>query len=151
MSDLATTNSNASTDLSGKMSEERLVGGAFVVFCLVGTLFFSSVVEQILSAMRYNNFLIFDVLPLASLLGFILSLAVVIPCYFARKIHEASLHVATELKRVTWPSAAETTASTIAVIVVSLISALVLLCYDFLSAKIMSSWIPWVIRKIVGS
>ena len=150
MSDLMTTNTGAATDLSGKMSEERIVGGAYVAFCLVGTLFFASLIEQILASAHRSNILLLDVLPIASLIGFFVSLAIVLACYFNGKIHEASLHVATELKRVTWPSASETQVSTIAVIVVSLISALILLFYDFLSAKIMSTWIPYLIRKIIA-
>jgi preprotein translocase subunit SecE len=56
------------------------------------------------------------------------------------KTHDASLEIASELRKVSWPSFAETRAATIAVIVASIISALLLgffdLFWQFLTDKI---------------
>jgi len=56
------------------------------------------------------------------------------------KTHDVSLEIAAELRKVTWPSLAETRAATIAVIVASIIAALLLGMFDvfwqFLTDKI---------------
>jgi len=43
---------------------------------------------------------------------------------------------------VTWPSLAETRVSTIAVIIASLVSALILFVFDFVASKVMTAWVP---------
>jgi preprotein translocase subunit SecE len=57
-----------------------------------------------------------------------------------RKTHEVSVEIASELRKVSWPSIAETRAATIAVIVASIISAVLLGLFDvfwqFLTDKI---------------
>jgi len=48
------------------------------------------------------------------------------------KTHEVSIEIASELRKVSWPSLAETRAATIAVIIASIISAVLLGLFDVL-------------------
>ena len=59
-----------------------------------------------------------------------------------------SLEVANELMRVTWPSWEETRVSTFAVVVASVVAALVLFGIDTLSYKLMVDWLPTVWGKL---
>jgi preprotein translocase subunit SecE len=77
-----------------------------------------------------------------TLLGVILSVVTVIVCYLHPRIHRLSLEVASELMKVTWPSWAETRVSTVAVVVASLVAAIILFAIDSLAYKIMVSWLP---------
>jgi preprotein translocase subunit SecE len=64
------------------------------------------------------------------------------------RVHTLSSEVATELMRVTWPSFEETRVSTIAVIVASLVAAVVLFGIDSLALKVMVDWLPHLWGKI---
>ena len=77
-----------------------------------------------------------------TLLGVLLSVATAIGCYLHPRIHQLSLEVASELMKVTWPSWAETRVSTVAVVVASLVAAIILFGIDSLAYKIMVSWLP---------
>ncbi len=77
-----------------------------------------------------------------TLLGVILSLVTVTVCYLHPRIHRLSLEVASELMKVTWPSWAETRVSTVAVVVASLVAAIILFGIDSLAYKIMVAWLP---------
>ncbi len=58
------------------------------------------------------------------------------------KIRQLSLEIASELMKVTWPSWEETRVSTIAVVVASLVAAVILFGIDWLSYKVMVEWLP---------
>ena len=64
------------------------------------------------------------------------------------KSHTVSLEVANELMRVTWPSWDETRLSTLAVVVASLVAAIVLFGIDSLSYKLMIDWLPTLWGKL---
>ena len=56
-----------------------------------------------------------------------------------------SLHpgvIATELMRVTWPSWEETRVSTFAVVIASVVAAVILFGIDTFSYKVMVDWLP---------
>ncbi|MCU0702032.1 MAG: preprotein translocase subunit SecE [Myxococcaceae bacterium] len=82
------------------------------------------------------------------LLGFALAIGTGIYCWVNPRIHTLSLEVATELKRVTWPSWEETRVSTFAVVVASLVAAVVLSTIDALSLRLMVDWLPWIWEKL---
>ncbi|MDX2011745.1 MAG: preprotein translocase subunit SecE [Myxococcaceae bacterium] len=82
------------------------------------------------------------------LLGFALAIGTGIYCWVNPRIHGLSLEVATELKRVTWPSWEETRVSTFAVVVASLVAAVVLSAIDALSLRLMVDWLPWIWEKL---
>ena len=76
----------------------------------------------------------------SSVIGLGIAAAAALYLWKRADTHEVSLEVAAELRKVTWPSWAETRAATIAVIVASIIAALLLGMFDvfwqFLTDKI---------------
>lgn len=144
--------SSSSTGLNSGMDAKRLVGIAYIVFCFIGILFFSSLIESIFSWMRWSNpMLLGEQLSPASLIAILISVGIILACFFNKKVYAGSLDIATELKRVTWPTLAETKVSTLAVIIVSVIASLILFSFDLISSKIMSDWIPSLLNLIAGS
>jgi preprotein translocase subunit SecE len=59
-----------------------------------------------------------------------------------------AIDIASELMKVTWPSWSETRASTVAVIVASLVAAAVLFFIDTIAYKLMVEWLPAVWGKL---
>src|SRR5207245_1637822 len=76
----------------------------------------------------------------ASLIGLGIAFAGAFYLWRRPDTHEVSIEIAAELRKVTWPSMAETRAATIAVIVASLVAAVLLGLFDvfwqFLTDKI---------------
>ena len=133
--------------VGGKFEPKRLVAMAYLIFALAGGMFFSRVVAALISGLRIaggNDLELLGVegLTASLVIGFALSIGGVLFCYLNPRIHAGSLDIAAELKRVTWPSAAETRVSTVAVIIASLVAAGVLFTFDFVSSKLMTQWVP---------
>ena len=63
--------------------------------------------------------------------GFVLAGALAVFCWFDPRVKVPATQVVEELQRVTWPSFAETKSSTIAVLVTSIICALLLGMFDY--------------------
>ena len=97
-----------------------------------------------------NSFGIED-LTLTSVVGFAIAVAFVLYLYFTPSMREGGLDIAAELKRVTWPSLAETRVSTIAVVIASLVAAIILFFFDFVASKLMTIWVPAGLRWIAGA
>src|SRR5438445_220620 len=76
----------------------------------------------------------------ASIIGLAIAAAVALYLWNRQDTHDVSLEIAAELRKVSWPSLAETRAATVAVIVASLIAAVLLGFFDvawqFLTDKI---------------
>lgn len=134
----------SSNPAAGKIEPRRMVGIAFLGFALAGGMFLGHVVAAILQAVRWSDpsLLGIDELTVSALVGFALSIGAVVYCWLSPTVRTASLDVATELTRVTWPSLAETRVSTVAVIIASVVSSLVLFGFDFASSKVMTVWVP---------
>ncbi len=145
--------SPSSTGLNAGMDAKRIVGIAYVVFAIVGVLFFTSLIESIFAALRWSNPMLLgvDQLSPASLIALLITAGIIIACCVNKKVYSGSLDVATELKRVTWPTLAETKVSTIAVIIVSAIASIILFGFDFISSKVMSDWIPALLTWIASA
>jgi preprotein translocase subunit SecE len=125
------------------MTNTRLVAIGYVVLALAAGLF----LEHVLLA-AFGSFGPTQPLtrPLAgewtwcTVLGLAIAAGAGIYLWFNPKTHEVSLEIAAELRKVSWPSMAETRAATIAVIVASIIAAVLLGLFDvfwqFLTDKI---------------
>jgi preprotein translocase subunit SecE len=76
----------------------------------------------------------------SSVIGLGIAAAAALYLWKTPKTHDVSLEIVAELRKVTWPSLAETRAATIAVIVASIIAAVLLGLFDvfwqFLTDKI---------------
>ena len=145
--------SPSSTSLNAGMDAKRIVGIAYVVFALVGVLFFTSLIEGVFAALRWSNPVLLgvDQLSPASLTAFLVTAGIIVACCVNKRVYSGSLDIATELKRVTWPTLAETKVSTIAVIIVSAIASIILFGFDFISSKVMSDWIPALLTWVASA
>ncbi len=77
-----------------------------------------------------------------SLVSVALSAGAGILSFLHPEIRRLSLEVASEMMKVTWPSWAETRVSTAAVVVTSLVAAVMLFAIDTLAYKVMVDWLP---------
>ena len=127
------------------MTNTRLVAIGTVVLALAAGLFLEHVLAAFFGAFGPTQPL---TRPLfgdsgwswSTFIGLGLAAAAAFFLWMNRKTHDTALEIATELKKVSWPSLAETRAATIAVIVASIISAVLLGLFDvfwqFLTDKI---------------
>lgn len=121
-----------------------MVGITFLVFTVVGGMFLSRVMAAIFGGLRWNDppLLGVEELALTSVIGFAVAIGVALALYLNQRVQAGSLEIAAELKKVTWPSLGETRVSTIAVIIASVVSALILFFFDFIASKVMTVWVP---------
>jgi len=110
---------------------KRIVVIFYVVAALVVGVFLTRVLEDVFVQVGVNDFSIFGLTSLSGAIGYGVALVVGVLVWRIPKTQHVSLDVALELGRVTWPSARETRAATIAVIVASLVAAVILGVFDY--------------------
>ena len=125
------------------MTNSRMVAIGLVVLALVSGLFLEHVFAAVFGSFAPTQPL---TRPLAgewtwsTVIGLAVAAGAAIYIWRAAKSHDVSLEIAAELRKVSWPSLAETRAATIAVIVASIIAAALLGLFDvfwqFLTDKI---------------
>lgn len=81
-------------------------------------------------------------------LGVVLAAGIGLYCYLNAKTRTLSNEVASELMKVTWPSWDETRSSTTAVVVASLVAAVILFGIDTVAYKLMVDWLPTLWGKL---
>src|SRR5512146_710736 len=127
-------------NVGGVEQPKRIVAIAYVVAALALGVVLEKVIELVLSYARVNDFAVFGDWSLSTVLGFGIAAIAAVVVWRIPRTQTVSLEVALELQRVTWPSLRETRSATIAVIVASAISAIILGVFDmawsWLSAKI---------------
>jgi preprotein translocase subunit SecE len=131
-----------------EMDPKRLMVISYLVFGLIAAIFFGKLAELIFAQLSIANG---DLLPgsgikVANVVGLALAFGVGGYCWRSPKIHALSSEVATELMKVTWPSWEEVRVSTLAVVVASLVAAILLFAMDTLSYKIIVEWLPVLFR-----
>ena len=89
-----------------------------------------------LAGAAYNPEMLGANFRLANLLG--LGMAVVLTFYLRRRYSTLAMEIGNELSRVTWPTWPETRLSTIVVIIVTVIIALILGAFDYVWAQLSS-------------
>ncbi len=142
---------DAAPSIGSRMEPKRMVGIGLVALALVGGMFLDQVCKAIFAGLKLNDpQLVGDDITLTALIGFAAAAGVAVYVWMNPKTREGGLDIAAELKRVTWPSMAETRVSTIAVIIASLVSALILFFFDFVASKVMTIWVPAGLRWITG-
>jgi preprotein translocase subunit SecE len=87
---------------------------------------------------------------LADILGFVITAGLAGYAWTNPRVKTLSMEVATELMRVTWPSWEDVRISTIAVVVASLVAAIILFGMDTLSYNLMVKWLPAAIKAMRG-
>ncbi len=128
-----------------EIDPKRFVVISYLVLGLVLALFFGHLLELLFAQFGWGSNALVAGIPLSKppdLFGFLLAIGAAAYCWTNPRIHTLSLEVATELKRVSWPSWEETRISTFAVVFASLIAAVVLSAIDALSLRLMVDWLP---------
>lgn len=127
-----------------EMDPRRLVVVSYLVIGVVLTMFLGRIVELLMAQLAISNgeVLAGTGIKAADLVGFALTAGLAAWAWNNPKVKGLSMEVATELMRVTWPSWEDVRVSTFAVVVASLVAALVLFGMDTLSYKVMVEWLP---------
>lgn len=130
-----------------EMDPRRLVVVSYLVIGVVLTMFLGRIVELLMAQLAISNgeVLAGTGIKAADLVGFALTAGLAAYAWNNPKVKGLSMEVATELMRVTWPSWEDVRVSTFAVVVASLVAALVLFGMDTLSYKVMVEWLPAVL------
>jgi preprotein translocase subunit SecE len=125
------------------MTNSRLVAIGYVVLGILSGLFLEQIFLRVFDAFSLTQPLVHgpgEDWTYCRFLGLGIMAVVGIVFWKTPKTHDTSLEIVAELRKVSWPTFAETRAATIAVIVASIISAVLLGCFDlfwqFLTDKI---------------
>ena len=132
------------------MSNQRLLAMGFIVIGGSAAYVLERLTDLVLRWVGVVNGDVFGGIHLSALVGIGLAFVLAAVAWMNPKVQEAGQGVAGELRKVTWPTWPELRAGTTAVVVFALIAALVLGLMDFMSAKVMSDWIPSGLRWAQG-
>jgi preprotein translocase subunit SecE len=126
------------------MDPLRLVLGFYLVATVILGMFFAHVLGVLWARLGWPNQQVLSGidLDLPTLLGYLLALGLAIFSWVNPSVKGRALESASELMKVTWPSWAETRVSTIAVVIASLVAAIILFGIDTLAYQIMVDWLP---------
>jgi preprotein translocase subunit SecE len=132
------------------MDPTRLVVIFSLVFGIILALFFDRVLEMVWAAAGWRNPEILEGLGWSrtGLLGAVLAAGLVAFAWVNATVRDLAKDVANEMMKVTWPTFAETRVATVAVVVASLVAAVILFGIDTLSYKVMVDWIPHLWGKL---
>lgn len=127
-----------------EMDPRRLVVVSYLLFGLVLTMFLGRLVAMLFATISVSDAEILNGTEIHAsvVVGFVLTVALAAFAWTNPKVKTLSLEVATELMRVTWPSFEDVRISTAAVVVASLIAAVLLFGMDTLSYNLMVKWLP---------
>jgi preprotein translocase subunit SecE len=113
---------------------KRIVGIFYVAAAMVVGIFLSKLLGSIFNSAGVNDARVdlgfIELGSVSTLLGYGVALAAALLVWRIPRTQQVSLDVALELRRVTWPTWRETRAATVAVIVASFISAVILGLFD---------------------
>ena len=127
-------------NVGGVEQPKRVVAIFYVLAAVALGIFLEKILGLLLGYAGVNDATVFSDWTISTLAGFALAAATAVVVWRIPKTQQTSLEVALELRRVTWPSARETRAATVAVIVASGVAAVVLgvfdLVWSWLSSKI---------------
>jgi len=119
---------------------KRIVGIAYVVAALVVGVFLARVLQSAFVWTGVNDFEILGLTNLSGAIGYGIAVVVAILVWRIPRTQQVSLDIALELGRVTWPTMRETRAATVAVIIASLVAAVILGLFDIGWAAI-ANWV----------
>ncbi len=118
-------------DAGGVEQPRRYVAIFYVLAAVALGFFLEKVVALAFSYGRVNDFQILgEGWSLSTVIGFAVAAVAAVVVWRIPKTQSASLEVALELRRVTWPTLRETRAATVAVIVASFVAAIILGGFD---------------------
>jgi preprotein translocase subunit SecE len=141
---MATASDATQTANRSGMDPKRLV----VIFYLLGgfvtALFVEHVLSMVWDPLGFSNPELIEGLgwKVTTVLGVLLTAGLVVFCFLNPKVRALSLETASELMKVTWPTWSETKTSTVAVVVASLVAAVILYAIDLTALHLMVEWLP---------
>lgn len=118
------------------MTNTRIVILSYALFAILIALFLENVLRQVWAAVDLNDAVIAGDWTTTSAIGFGIAITTAIVCWTRDDVRTVSFEITQELRRVTWPGKDETRSATIAVIVVSVIVAVLLGSFDFVWSKL---------------
>ena len=125
------------SDKTPGVDPKRLVAIFYVFAAVVLGVFLERVLGLVLGALRVvDPPLLGDDWTLTTLVGYGVAAAVAVVAWRNERARQASLEVAGELNKVTWPSLRETRAATVAVVVATFVAAVILGIFDFVWARL---------------
>ena len=126
-------------DKTTGIDPKRMVVIFYVLAALAVGVFAEKVLELVFSYVRWNDPTIFgEDWRLTTVLGFAMAAAAAVVVWRTPKTQTVSLEIASELKKVTWPTLRETRAATVAVVVATFVAAVILGLFDYVWAAISS-------------
>jgi preprotein translocase subunit SecE len=126
-------------DKTAGIDPKRMVVIFYVLAALAVGVFAEKVLELVFSYVRWNDPTIFgDEWRLTTVLGFALAAVAAVVVWRTPKTQTVSLEIASELKKVTWPTLRETRAATLAVVLATFVAAVILGLFDYVWAAISS-------------
>ena len=132
------------------MDPRRLVVIFLLVFGIIFALFLEHVFQLVWAQFTWSDPEVVEGLGwrVTTLLSFVLSAALMVAIWVMQRPKAVSMEIASELMKVSWPSWGETRVATVAVVVASLVAAVVLFGIDTLAYKLMVEWLPAVWGKL---
>lgn len=132
------------------MDPKRLVVIFLLLAGIVTGLFFEHVLGLIWARIGWNDPVLVEGVDwqVTSLVGYLLAVGLVVGTWFNPKSHAVAIDIASELMKVTWPTWSETRASTVAVVIASVVAAVILFCIDTIAYNLMVEWLPAVWGKL---
>jgi preprotein translocase subunit SecE len=132
------------------MDPSRLVVIFYLVAGVVTALFLGRILSLVWAELGLSDPEMVEGLgwTVTTLLGVVLAGGAALGTYLHPRTRALSMEVASELMKVTWPSWSETRVSTTAVVVASLVAAVMLFGIDTLAYKLMVEWLPAVWGKL---
>jgi preprotein translocase subunit SecE len=132
------------------MDPKRLVVIFLLLAGIVTALFFEHVLGLLWARLGWGDPILVEGVDwqVSTLVGYLLAVGLAVVAWFQPKVHAVSIDIASELMKVTWPSWSETRTSTVAVIVASVVAAVILFFIDTIAYKLMVDWLPSVWGKL---
>jgi preprotein translocase subunit SecE len=124
---------------ASSIDPKRMVVIFFVLAALALGVFLEKILALVFTYTRWNDPAIFgEDWSLTTVLGFVVAAAAAVVAWRIPRTQIVSLEVASELKKVTWPTMRETRAATVAVVIATFTAAIILGLFDYVWAKISS-------------
>jgi preprotein translocase subunit SecE len=126
-------------DKATGMEPRRMAILFFVLAALALGVFLEKIFGLAFSYARWNDPAIFgEDWTLSTVLGYAISVIAAVVVWRTPRTQTVSLEIASELKKVTWPTLRETRAATVAVVLATFAAAVILGIFDYVWAKLSS-------------
>ncbi len=121
------------------MDPKRMVLIFYVLAALALGVFLEKILGLVFSYARWNDPAVFgEDWTLTTVLGFAIAAIAAVVAWRTPKTQTVSLEIASELKKVTWPTLRETRAATVAVVIATFAAAIILGVFDYVWARLSS-------------